>query len=49
MKSLLVLFFASGPFLFLSAQETPATSLATINDAAAFLAGEELPRPGRAT
>lgn len=43
MKSLLVLFLASGPFLFLSAQETPATSLATINDAAAFLAGEELP------
>jgi hypothetical protein len=37
MKSLLILLLASGPFFFLSAQETPGTSLATINDAAAFL------------
>lgn len=43
MKSLLILLLASGPFCFLAAQETPGTSLATINDAAAFLAGEELP------
>lgn len=33
----------SAALSLLNAQETPGTSLATINDAAAFLAGEELP------
>ena len=35
--------FLSAVFSLLNAQENPGTSLATINDAAAFLAGEELP------